>query len=135
MTTSITQDDIDIFCTDEHAPKEQPPDANYSSGVDVQYTAPAKWWNWFWNIITSWFTHHKADEQSLITEETNLLSAAGKTPVGTDAHQIGDSFHDIAEDYSEDYDEETTVDGGVERFVNKPYVSGTVIVLPDTELL
>lgn len=135
MTNTVTQEDIDIFCTDAQSPKEQPPTANYESGVDVRYTAPAKWWNWFWNIITSWFTHHKADEQNLITEETNLLAAAGKTPVAADVHQMSDSFHDIAENYSEDYDEETVTEGGVEHFVNKPYVSGSIIVLPDTELL
>ena len=135
MNTVLTQEDIDIFASDPATVKEQPGTTNYSSGVEVQYTAPAKWWNWFWNIITSWFTHHKSDTQVLITEQVNLLSAAGYTPDANKTHQVAESYKAIAFNIAEDHDDETTIDGGVERPVNKPYVSGAVIVLPNTELL
>ena len=135
MNTTLTQEAITVFSTDPAATKEKPSDALYASGVEVQYTAPAKWWNWLWNALTSWLTNHKADNQSIITEETNLLSSANILPDSTNSHQLGKSFHDISEVYAEEYDEETVEDGGVERFVNKPYVSGMTIVLPDTELL
>ena len=135
MDTTLTQEDINIFCTDPTAPKEQPGTTDYSNGVEVRYTAPAKWWNWFWNIVTSWFTHHKADNESILAEEENLLSAADITPDSSDAHQITDSIEVIAGDNSETYDEETTVEDNVEHYVNRPYVSGRTIYLPDTELL
>lgn len=135
MDTTLTQEDISVFCTDPTSPKEQPGTTDYGNGVEVQYTAPAKWWNWFWNIITSWFTHHKADNEDILSEEENLLSAADITPAPADNHQIAKSIHTIAEDNAETYDLETTTDEFVERYVNRPYVSGDTIVLPDTELL
>lgn len=135
MTNVLTQEEIGIFGTDPSTVKEQPGTTDYANGVEVRYTAPAKWWNWLWNAITGWCTHHKADNQSIIAEETNLLSAAGEVPTASDSHQLTDSFVQIAEAYAEDFDGETVVDGGVERPVNKPYVSGMTIVLPDTELL
>lgn len=135
MNTVLTQEAITVFGSDPSTTKEKPGDTSYADGVEVQYTAPAKWWNWLWNALTSWLTNHKADNQSMITEEANLLSSAGITPDSSNSHQISQSFHDISKDYAEDYDELTTEDGGVERPVNKPYVSGMTIVLPDTELL
>lgn len=135
MTNVLTQEDIGIFGSDPSTIKEKPSDALYANGVEVQYTAPAKWWNWLWNAVTGWFNHHKADNQSIIAEETNLLSAAGEVPTPSDSHQLTDSFTEVAEACAEDYDMATVIDGGVERPVNRPYVSGMTIVLPDTELL
>ena len=135
MVNTLTQDDIDIFGTDPSTVKEKPGVTDYSDGVEVRYTAPAKWWNWLWNALTGWLTHHKADYQSIITEETNLLSAAELTPDSSSAHQVTQSFEDIAENYSEEYDVETVLEEGNEHYVNRPYVDGLAIVLPDTELL
>lgn len=135
MDTVLTQEDIDIFGSDPVTIKEQPGTTDYSNGVEVRYTAPGKWWNWFWNIITSWFTHHKSDTQALITEQANLLATAGYSPDANNTHQVAESYSKIAFTHAEDYDEETVVEGGVERPVNKPYVAGAVIVLPASELL
>ena len=135
MKITLTQEDIGIFASDPQADKEQPSAANYANGVEVRYTAVGKWWNWLWNHITSWFTRHKADEQSLIAEQVNLLSAAGLTPDASSSHQLTTSYGNIAEAYAEVHDSETVVVDGVERPVNKPYVVGGTIVLPTTELL
>lgn len=135
MNTVLTQEDIDIFGSDPETIKEKPGTTDYANGVEVQYTAPAKWWNWLWNALTSFLTHHKSDNQSMLTEEVNLLSSAGFTPSSSDGHQITKSFRKLAEDYAEEYDEETIEVDGVERPVNKPYVTGGTIVLPATELL
>lgn len=135
MDTTLIQEDINVFGSDPVTIKEQPGQTDYSNGVEVRYTAPAKWWNWFWNTLTSWCTHHKSDNRSLITEETNLLAEADIVPSAGDDHQLTKSFSTISESYSEEYDFEKTLDGGVERYVNRPYVDGLVIVLPDTELL
>lgn len=135
MVTTLTQDDIAVFGTDPTTVKEQPGTTNYANGVDVRYTAPAKWWNWFWNIITSWFTHHKADNESIITEEENLLESVDITPSDSDTHQLAKSIGIVAETNAEDYDLETVVEDEVEHYVNRPYVTGRTIVLPATELL
>lgn len=135
MTNILEQEDIGIFGSDPATVKEQPGSPFYASGVEVQYTAPAKWWNWLWNAITSWCTHHKADVQSIITEETNLLAAAEEVVTPADNHQLTDSFAKIAETIAENYDTEMVMDGGAERPAHKPYVSGSTIILPDTELL
>jgi hypothetical protein len=135
MDTTLSQEDISVFCTSPTSPKERPGDADYAAGVEVRYTAPAKWWNWFWNIITSWFTHHKTDNESMLAEQENLLSAADITPAAGDTHQVAKSFITVAENNSETYDTETTTEGGVVRDVNRPYVIGDTIFLPNTELL
>lgn len=133
MTNVLVQEDIGIFGSDPETLIEKPGDALYASGVEVQYTAPAKWWNWFWNTITSWLNHHKADYQSIITEETNLLTDAGLTPKASDYHQLQKSVKHVAERHAEIYDM-ALAEGG-EHYANRPYVSGMTIVLPDTELL
>lgn len=135
MNTVLSQQDINVFASDPQADKEQPGSSYYASGVEVRYTAVGKWWNWLWNTLTSWFTKHKADIQSMITEQVNLLSAAGLTPDATSNHQLATGYGNIAESYAEVYDNETIVEDGVERPVNKPYVVGGTIVLPSTELL
>ena len=135
MNTTLVQEDIAVFGADPTTTKEQPGTTDYSNGVEVQYTAPAKWWNWFWNIITSWFTNHKADNESILTEEENLLEEADIVPSGSNSHQIAQSIDTIAQTNAEDYDLETVTEGEDVHFVNRPYVSGRTIVLPSTELL
>lgn len=134
MDTSFAQEAIGIFASDPAAVKESPGN-EYANGVKVQYTAPAKWWNWLWNKITSWFNDSKTDKQNMESEVVNLLSDAGFTPDAANNHQITESINAIAYRYAEAHDEDTTTEGGVTRPTNRPYVSGTTIVLPDTELL
>lgn len=134
MVTSFTQEAIGVFATDPAAVKESP-GAEYDNGVKVQYTAPAKWWNWLWNKITAWFNDSLSDKQTLVTEMTNVLTDASIVPDAADNHQLAKSVVNIAYRHAYDHDEETVEVGGVERPVNRPYVSGGLIVLPDTELL
>jgi hypothetical protein len=134
MVTSFTQEVIGIFASDEAAVKESP-GAEYDNGVKVQYTAPGKWWNWLWNKITGWFNASLSDKQSIVTEMSNVLSDAVITPDASDSYQVAKSIETIAYRHARQHDEATTTVGGIERPVNRPYVSGSVIVLPDTELL
>lgn len=134
MNTSFTQEAIGVFASDPTAVKESP-GAEYDNGVKVQYTAPGKWWNWLWNKITAWFNDSLSDKQSMVTEMSNVLADALITPDATDNQQLAKSVETIAYRHALQHDEATTVDGGVTRPVNRPYVSGSVIVLPDTELL
>lgn len=139
MNTVATQEDIAIFSSDPAGVKERPGSSNYQNGVDVGYTAPAKWWNWLWNTITSFFTAHKADWNSITAEMANTLSDASVTPDATDEHQLTKAINQISYGVSEDYDNEeiTETIGGVEvtHKKNQPYVVGFTLYIPETELL
>ena len=139
MNTVATQEDIAIFSSDPAGVKERPGSSNYQNGVDVGYTAPAKWWNWLWNKITSILTAHKADWNSMTSEMANTLSAASITPDSSDTHQLSKAVNQIAYDTCDDYDNEEVTEtiGGVEvtHKKNQPYVVGHTLYIPDTELL
>jgi hypothetical protein len=139
MNAVSTQEDIDIFSSDPSGVKERPGNPYYQDGVDVGYTAPAKWWNWLWNKITSILTAHKADWNSMTSEMANTLSAASITPDSSDAHQLSKAVNQIAYNTCDDYDNEEVTEtiGGVEvtHKVNQPYVVGHTLYIPDTELL
>lgn len=139
MNVTSTQDDIAIFSSDPTGVKERPGSTYYQNGVDVGYTAPAKWWNWFWNTITSFFTAHKADWNSITTEMANALSGASIVPDSTDEHQLSKAVNQIAYNTSDEYDNEeiTETIGGVEvtHKKNQPYVVGFTLYIPETELL
>lgn len=131
MNVTSTQDDIAIFSSDPSGVKEKPGNPYYRDGVDVGYTAPAKWWNWFWNAITSFFTAHKTDWSSMTAEMSNALSAASITPDSGDAHQLSKAVNQIACDTCGVYDN-AEEDG---HKTNQPYVIGHTLYIPDTELL
>jgi hypothetical protein len=139
MNTVSTQEDINIFSSDRSGVKERPGNPYYQDGVDVGYTAPAKWWNWLWNKITSILTAHKADWNSMTSEMANTLSAASITPDSSDTHQLSKAVNQIAYDTCDDYDNEEVTEtvGGVEvtHKKNQPYVIGHTLYIPDTELL
>lgn len=128
-----------VFATDPTAIIEKPGNPYYQDGVDVGYTAPAKWWNWLWNHISAWLKDSKADRQSMETEMANTLSAASITPSSSDTHQLSKAVNQIAYNTCDDYDNEEVTEtiGGVEvtHKKNQPYVIGHTLYIPDTELL
>lgn len=139
MNSSISQEDIAVFSSDPLGVKERPASPYYEDGVEVGYTAPAKWWNWLWNHITAFLTDSKADRTSMHTEMANALTAASITPSASDTHQLSKAVDAIAYNTTEDYDtEEVTeeIDGvTVTHKKNQPYVVGHTVYYPDTELL
>lgn len=139
MNVTSTQDDIAIFSSDPTGVKERPGSTYYQNGVDVGYTAPAKWWNWFWNAITSFFTAHKADWNSITAEMANALSGASIVPDSSDTHQLSKAVNQISYNTCDDYNDEeiTETIGGVEAThkKNQPYVVGFTLYIPETELL
>jgi hypothetical protein len=139
MQSTVTQQDINIFSTDPTGVKEQPQGTNYTNGVEVGYTAPAKWWNWFWNKITSFLTHSKADRNSMLAEMQGVLSAASMTADPYKYSQLSEAVNNVVDSVIEDYDNETVAEeiGGVmvTHAKNKPYVVGYTVFYPDTELL
>lgn len=139
MINTISQEDINIFSSDPAGVKEQPPSPYYADGVEVSYTAPAKWWNWLWNTITTFFTGSKADRQDILAELKNVLSAASISPDAADSGQIAKAADKICYDTIQAYDEKEIteeIDGvQVTHKVNQPYVVGHTLYIPDTELL
>lgn len=121
--SSVFADDTSIIA--------KPASPYYEDGVDVNYTAPAKWWNWLWNHISAWFRDSKSDRTSVFNEAQNVLSAASITPQNTNTHQLSEAIDEICYDTMETYDQKE-MNG---HKVNQPYVLGSTLYLPDTELL
>ena len=128
-----------VFSSDPAGVKEIPGSPYYTDGVDVGYTAPAKWWNWLWNHITAWLKDSKADKANMQSEMLNVLLVASIAPSASEEHQLSEGVDSIAYDTTERYDaaEVTEVIGGelVTHKVNQPYVVGYTLYIPDTELL
>lgn len=127
------------FAFDPQAVIEKPGTSRYLSGVDVGYTAPAKWWNWLWNHISAWLSDSKADRAAMAEETNNVLTAASILPKHNYERQLSQSISiNCYADYT-DYDNEEVTEeiGGVEvtHKVNQPYVVGHTLYIPDTELL
>ena len=128
-----------VFSSDPAGVKERPSNGYYAGGVDVGYTAPAKWWNWLWNHLSAWLRDSKADKEAVRAELLSTLSAGDITPDSADTHQLSKAIDSIAYGIAEDYDNETVTEeiGGVmiTHPKNRPYVVGHTVYYPDTELL
>lgn len=120
-----------VFASDPQAVVQEPESPYYADGVEVNYTAPDKWWNWLWNHISAWFKDSKADRESMQAELSNTLSAASIAPNTSDEHQLSKAVDTIAYSTCEDYDN-AEEDG---HKINQPYVVGYTLFIPDTELL
>jgi hypothetical protein len=139
MKGTLEQQALDIYSSDPLGTKEQPPSPNYEDGVDVGYTAPAKWWNWLYNKITVFFSGCLTDRTAMHTELLNVLSSASVTPDSTDLQQLNDSINIKCATECTVYnnkEEAELIDGtSVVHAVNKPNVVGYRLFMPDTELL
>lgn len=128
-----------VFASDPSSVVEKPGNPYYADGVEVRYTAPAKWWNWLWNHISAWLSDSKADKTSMNTELLNVLSSASIAPSDTDTHQLSKGIDKVAYNRCGAYDDEEVteeIDGVmVTHKVNQPYVVGYTLYIPDTELL
>jgi hypothetical protein len=127
------------FASDPQAVIEKPGNPYYQDGVDVGYTAPAKWWNWLWNHISAWLAASKTDRTAMQTEMLNVLSAASITPSSSNDHQLSKGIDGVCYNTCDAYNNEETAEtiGGVEvtHKVNQPYVVGYTLYIPESELL
>lgn len=114
-----------VFSSDPEGVKERPSNALYRAGVEVNYTSPAKWWNWLFNHITNWLKVSKEDKSSINTELLNVLSAGSVTPSATANNQLNTAVKRIAYTQCTEHDSDE----------NAPYVEGYTLYLPETELL
>ena len=138
MIPSLSQETITEYASNAQTIQE-PTGTDYTQGVRVGRTIPAKWWNWLWNHISAWLKDSKADKESMRAEALNVLSEASITPSNTEEHQLSKGINSIAYDTAERYDtaEVTEVIDGitVTHKVNQPYVVGHTLYVPNTELL
>lgn len=122
MRANITQEDIDIYASDPQAVKLSPDQTNYSLGVKVNWTAPAKWWNWLWNRMTSIMHAHISDTEAIRSEMTSVLAEAGLTPADGTKRQLSNSMNAVMFDTYKELD-------------NLPHVQDHKIYLPMDEII
>lgn len=56
---------------------QEPQGTDYTQGVKVGKTIPAKWWNWLFNAITKRLGQSKTDAQGILSELQNTVTDAG----------------------------------------------------------
>ena len=120
-----------VFASDPEAQIAEPGSPYYTNGVNVNYTAPVKWWNWLWNHISTWLSASKADRNAMRAETLNVLSAASMAPSDNDNHQLSKAIDIVSYDTCETYN--NAEEGGHKS--HQPYVIGHTLYIPDTELL
>lgn len=141
MQNTVAQEEFTqgTFSSDPTVDKEQPGSPYYANGVDVGYTAPAKWWNWFWNKLTLFMNSSRSDRLNMLTEMKSVLTAASVVPDAAKDNQLLGAVKDVCTNRCGIYDnEEVTeeIDGVmVTHKANQPYVVGYKLYIPDTELL
>lgn len=139
MQGFVTDTTVDIYSSDPAGVKERPANGYYANGVDVGYTAPAKWWNWLFNKLTNLLGLSFIDVHDINAELSNVLTEASVVPNVDDTHQLSEAINTVC--YAQDmaYDDETVTEeiGGVmvAHPKNRPYVVGHTVYYPDTELL
>lgn len=138
MNLTLSQEDIDIYATSDQAPKEIPGSPYYRDGVEVGFKAPAKWFNWMFNKITTLLTELKADKHSINTELGYTISSASITADASNTHQLSKAVDvkslDVVVGYVEEEVTEEVEGQTVTHLKNRPFVVGSKLFLPDTEL-
>lgn len=87
MITALTQETITPYASDAQTTQE-PQGTDYTQGVKVGRTVPAKWWNWLFNAGTKRLAQSKNDAQDMLTEMQNVVTDAGIALDGSDSTQL-----------------------------------------------
>lgn len=87
MKPTLDEQDITVYASDAQTIQE-PYGTDYTQGVRVGRTVPAKWWNWLFKAVTTRLHQAYTDLTNLFTELTNLLTDAQITPSASDNTQI-----------------------------------------------
>jgi hypothetical protein len=90
MIPSLSQETITEYASDAQTIQE-PTGTDYTQGVRVGKTVPAKWWNWLFRGATRRLGQAKTDAQNMLTEMQNVVTDAGFTLDGSDSHQVSKS--------------------------------------------
>lgn len=87
MIPSLSQETLTQYASDAQTIQE-PQGTDYSQGVRVGKTIPAKWWNWLFSAVTKRITQAKTDSQNMLDELKNAVTDAGIALDGNDSTQL-----------------------------------------------
>lgn len=87
MISQLSQEAMTEYASNAQTIQE-PTGADYSRGVAVGRTIPAKWWNWLFRASTKRIEQSRNDAQSMLSELQNVVTDAGLTPSAADSTQL-----------------------------------------------
>lgn len=87
MLNNLTQETINQYATDAQS-IDEPVGTDWTQGVSVGKTIPAKWWNWLFSAVTKRLGQAKADTNNLLIELKNTVTGAGITINPSDNTQL-----------------------------------------------
>lgn len=96
MIPSLSQEIIAQYASDAQTIQE-PQGADFSQGVKVGKTVPAKWWNWLFSAATKRIIQSRNDAENMLTELKNVVTDAGITPSGSDNTQLSAAIENKAD--------------------------------------
>lgn len=102
MIDNLSQQQIDIYATNATA-IDQPQGTNYTQGVKVGRTIPAKWWNWLFNAVTSALKKQYNDAIRILAELKNVVITAGLTPSASSTTQLSQATDILSKNAITDY--------------------------------
>ena len=102
MIEHLSQQTITEYAS-EALTTQKPEGTDYSQGVRVGRTIPAKWWNWLFNAVTKRLIQSNADAQDMLEEMQNVVTDAGITLDDTDNTQLSQAIDAKAEDKIDAY--------------------------------
>lgn len=91
MITQLTQEAIAEYASDAQT-IDEPVGVDYSQGVKVGRTVPAKWWNWLFSAVTKRAGQSKSDAQNMLTELQNVVTDAGMALNPNDSTQLSQAI-------------------------------------------
>lgn len=95
MLDQLTQEDITEYGTNAIT-IDEPRGTDYTQGVQVGRTIPAKWWNWLFQAVTKRAQQAKSDSESMFTELKNTVIDAGITPDPANNTQLAQAANVLA---------------------------------------
>lgn len=95
MLEQLSQENVDEYASNALT-IDQPTGTDWTQGVKVGKTIPAKWWNWLFNAVTKRLGQAKADSQEMLTELKNTVTDAGITIDPTDNTQLSHAAQALA---------------------------------------
>ena len=95
MINQLSQETIDEYAGSAQT-IDQPLGTDWTQGVRVGKTIPAKWWNWLLNAVTKRLGQAKTDSNNMLTELKNTVTDAGIVIDPTDNTQLAQAAHSHA---------------------------------------
>lgn len=87
MIPSLSQEEMTQYAAEAQTIQE-PTGTDYTKGVAVGKTVPAKWWNWLFSAATKRIVQSRNDANNMLTELKNVVTDAGLTPSADNDAQL-----------------------------------------------